>query len=91
MINKIKLLLLSVIIPLLFLAVATTPVQIFGCRNRGLLAFTLALISLLFALVSTIKGAKNRVKDKSNYLIWLICTVILALPAIYILILASRY
>jgi hypothetical protein len=82
-----KQVLLSAILPLLFLAVATTPVGFFGCRNRGLIALGLAVISVIFALITSILSLKNRLSGQPFNLILLICTIIQALPAIYILVL----
>jgi hypothetical protein len=42
------------VMPTLFLAVASTPVGVLGCRLRGLLALLIAFISGLAALGATI-------------------------------------
>jgi hypothetical protein len=88
--KTIKQILLSLILPMLFLAVATTPVGFLGCRNRGLIAVVLAIISAIFALITTIISLRNRLNGKLHNPISLICTVIQALPAVYILILAYQ-
>jgi hypothetical protein len=75
---------------MLFLAAATSPVEFLGCRNRGLTAIVLALISTVFALITAIIALRNRLQGKPHNPIALICTVIQALPAIYVLILAYR-
>jgi hypothetical protein len=46
--------------PLLFFAVAATPVEALGCRTRGLLAFAIALVSVLAGLGAAIMAIKGR-------------------------------
>ena len=75
---------------MLFLVVATSPVEFLGCRNRGLIAVMLALISAVLALITTIVNLRNRLQGKPHNPIILICTLIQALPAVYVLILAYQ-
>jgi hypothetical protein len=79
---------LPAIVPVLFLIVALTPVDVLGCRLRGLIALFIAFISALAALGATIVGAKARVRHDQNAIWWVTTTIILVTPAIAIIILA---
>ncbi len=74
--------------PLLFFAVAATPVHVLGCRTRGLLAFAIALVSVLGGLSAAIMAIKGRLQGDSNSHWWIGSAMILAIPAVSLLILA---
>jgi len=74
--------------PVLFLAVALTPVEVLGCFVRGLIALLIALISGLAALVAAIVGLKGRVRRDRNSIWWVLSTLILVIPVIAMIILA---
>jgi len=57
-----------------------TPVMIFGCVNRGLMALAVVLASTLAALATTWIGVRRPSTDPSRSL-WLLSTAILLLPA----------
>jgi hypothetical protein len=80
--------LLPSIAPLLFFAVAATPVDVLGCRTRGLLAFIIAFASVLSGLVAAIMAVKGRLRGDSRTFWWIGSALILALPAVGVLILA---
>jgi hypothetical protein len=81
-------LLLPSLAPLLFFAVAATPVHVLGCRTRGLLAFTIALASVLAGLIAAIMALKGRRQGDTQTLWWIGSALILAIPAVGALILA---
>jgi hypothetical protein len=74
--------------PLLFFAVATTPVELLGCRTRGLLAVSIALASVLAGLGAAIMAIKGRLQGDSQSHWWVGSALILAIPAIAVLFLA---
>ncbi len=76
------------VMPALFLAVASTPVEVLGCRLRGLLALLIAFISGLAALGATIVGAKGRVRHDQNTIWWVTSTLILVIPVIAMIVMA---
>jgi hypothetical protein len=76
------------IAPLLFFAVAATPVQTLSCRTRGLLAFIIALVSVLSGLAAAIMAIKGRLRGDSQTVWWIASALILAVPAVAVLILA---
>ncbi len=69
----------------LFIAVVLTPVELIGCRNRGLLAVALILLGLLAALVLAVRGSYRRWRggpgpqgDE------IVAVLLLMLPAVYL-------
>lgn len=74
--------------PILFFAVAATPLHVIGCRTRGLLAITIALISVLAGLAAAIRAIKSRLQGDSQAGWWIGSALILAIPTVGVLILA---
>lgn len=85
-------LILPALMPVLFFAVASTPVEVLGCLVRGLIALLIALISGLAALGAAIigakGGAKGRARHDKNSIWWLMSTLILVIPVIAMILLA---
>ncbi|MFB3886401.1 MAG: hypothetical protein ACE144_14345 [Thermodesulfobacteriota bacterium] len=91
---------LPAMMPILFFAVALTPVEVLGCFLRGFIALVIAFISGLAALGAAIVGAKGGAKggveegskgraghDK-NALWWGISTLVLVVPVVALIIMA---
>jgi hypothetical protein len=76
------------LLPAIFLVIARTPVEVLGCRTRGLTALLIALVSGLAALVTAMRGAKERARGHGNATWWVVSTLILVLPVIALIILA---
>ena len=76
--------LFPLVVPFAFFLVAATPVELLGCRTRGLLAVSIALAGGLSGLGCAIKGLVSKIKDLPGSGRWMISTVILALPVFYI-------
>ncbi len=70
---------------LLFLLITATPVEVFGCRNRGLMAAGVVLASTLAALGTTIVGARLQLRRDPNAVWWLASTLLLIIPAVILL------
>lgn len=79
---------LPAVMPVLFLVVALTPVEVLGCFLRGLIALLISLVSGLAALVTVIVGLKGRVRQGKNSIGWVLSTLILVIPVIALIILA---
>lgn len=75
-------------IPAIFFAVANTPIDWFGCRNRGLIAVTIALVGALAALAAMAMGLKKTFARKSDANLWVLSSLILLIPAVYIVAIA---
>lgn len=80
--------LLPAVVPALFFAVAATPVEVLGCRTRGLLAFIIALVGVLAGLGAAVMALKGRIRVDRHAIWWIASSVILAIPAVAVLIIA---
>ena len=76
------------IMPILFFVIVSMPVEVLGCRTRGLMALAIAFLSGLSALGTAMIGARRRMKGDGDSIWWLGSTVILVAPVIALLILA---
>ncbi len=76
------------LMPVAFLMIAATPVEVFGCRTRGWIALLMALISGLAALGTAAMGAKGRMRNDPHSPWWVASSIILVIPGIALLILA---
>ena len=80
--------LLPAIAPVLFLVVATTPVDVLRCRNRGLLAIAIAFLSVIAGLGSAVAGVRGRMKGDPADNWWATSALILAVPAVLLILFA---
>jgi hypothetical protein len=81
-------LILPAVLAIIFFMIVATPVEVFGCRNRGLLALLIALMSGLAALASAFKGATGRKRGDRYTLWWVASSLILVIPVVALVILA---
>ena len=84
----IRFLIIPSTLPGLFFAVALSPVDLLGCRTRGLIAFSLALLSGLTGIVTGIIAVKGRLKGEAGSEKWILTTLILTIPVAALLVLA---
>lgn len=80
--------LLPSLVPLLFCAVAATPVEWLGCRNRGLLALLIALVSMIAGLVAAVTAINRQRQGDPQARWWLKSAALLAIAPIFLIILA---
>ncbi len=80
--------LLPTFAPVLFLIVATTPVDFLGCANRGMLAAAIALLSIFAGMGAAATGLRGRMRGDSGSHWWATTALILALPAVLLIIFA---
>jgi hypothetical protein len=71
-----------------FFAVVATPVEAIGCRNRGLLAVSIAFISVLAGLGTAIIGVFIKGRKNPDAQWWILSTLILVIPPVALIILA---
>lgn len=77
----------AALLVVLFIAVVLTPVELIGCRNRGLLAVTLILLGLFAALALAIRGLWRRWRGGPGpQPDEIIAVLLLMLPAIYLVV-----
>ncbi len=81
-------LLLPALPSLIFVIVAAMPVEVVGCRLRGLLAAGIAMAGAMGGVVAVGKGLFERIRNRPGSGWWIAAGLILALPAIYVVSLA---
>jgi hypothetical protein len=79
---------LPLALPLVFFAVGFSPVEVLGCRNRGLLALAISFISGLLALGVAFMGIKEKTQNNPGSHWWVISALILAIPVVGMILLA---
>jgi hypothetical protein len=72
------------ILPAIFLVVASVPVELIGCRNRGLIAALVALAAGILGVAAAVKALMDRVRGDSHSSWWIASALILAIPAFLI-------
>jgi len=68
------------IAPLLIVGLFFTPVDVFGCATRGLMALGIALLSALLAFVAVGRGLYGQRKGDPMSSWWVLSAAILTLP-----------
>jgi len=76
---------LPALAPAAIVALYFTPVLLFGCVNRGLLAIAVVLGSALMAFVTASFGMRARIQGHPSANWWLLTTIILTLPLVLVL------
>lgn len=79
---------LPAIMPVLFSMIAATPVEVFGCRTRGLIALIISLVSGLASLGAAIMAIKGRIRGETSSVWWIASSLVLVVPVIALIILA---
>ena len=76
---------LPAIAPAAVIGLYFTPVVLFGCVNRGLLALAVVLLSTVTAVVTLRLSLRARVQNPLLSSWWLISTLILILPLVLVI------
>jgi hypothetical protein len=76
------------LLPAVFFVIASTPIEVLGCRKRGLISLLTAFISGLAALVMAMTGAKERVRGHRNAIWWGTSALILGVPVVALVLMA---
>jgi hypothetical protein len=71
---------IPLVAPAAIVALYFTPVEVFGCVNRGLMAVAVALLSTGAACATTAIGARALARRDASSTRWLLSTLILLLP-----------
>ena len=72
----------------LFFFVASTPVEVFGCFARGLIALLIAGLGLLGGLAAAIMAVKQKITGNHKGHWWIATALFLSVPAAALLFLA---
>jgi hypothetical protein len=79
---------IPLILPAIFFVVALLPVELLGCRDRGLIAALLAIAAGMFGIFAAVKALMGEVRGDSIYFLWMTSVLILSNPAIFIVLIA---
>jgi hypothetical protein len=77
------------ILPAVFFVAASLPVELLGCRTRGLIAGLLAIAAGILGSVAAMKGLIGKVRGDTHSFLWMTSALILAIPAIYIVLITT--
>jgi hypothetical protein len=80
--------LIPAVMPVIFFRVAMLPVEVWGCRTRGLIALLIAFVSGLAAIGAALMGLRGRMRGDKDALWWAASAIILAIPVVALLMLA---
>ena len=80
-----KHILVPAIAPIAIVVLYLTPVSLFGCANRGLMALAVVFISLIAGIATGVLGIRARLKGDSGSGWWIASTCVLATPALLVL------
>jgi hypothetical protein len=72
------------IVPAMFFAVASLPIELLGCRNRGLIAALIAIAAGILGIIAAVKALVGKVRGDANSSLWMGSAIILAIPAIFV-------
>ena len=83
-----KHIIIPLIVAAIFFVVASLPVELLECRNRGLIAPLLPIAAGILGIVAAVKALMGKVRGDSNSFLWMASALILAIPAIFIVLIA---
>ncbi|MEJ2192540.1 MAG: hypothetical protein P8Y39_09385 [Nitrospirota bacterium] len=75
-------------IPAAFLLVASMPVDVLGCRNRGLLAVGIAIVGALGSLGASMRAVVGRTRSEPHTYWWVLSALVMMMPAVVVVVLA---
>jgi hypothetical protein len=76
---------LPAIAPAAVIALYFTPVMVFGCVNRGILALCVVLVSAVAAFIAIGIGVRARAQRRASAPWWLLSALIFTLPLALVL------
>lgn len=74
--------------PAAFFLVASTRVEVLGCFNRGLLALSVAMASVIGGSILAVKGGLGRRRGDPDAHWWVLSALILSIPPAALIVLA---
>jgi len=86
--NKLRHILIPALVTAVFFFIVSLPVELLGCRNRGLVAVIIAIVTGLVGIAAAVKALIDKVRGDSNSYLWMTSALILAIPSIFIVLIA---
>ena len=80
---------IPLILPAVFFVVVLLPVDLFGCRMRGLIAAGLAIAAGVLGIVAAVKALLGKVRGDTQSFLWMASALILAIPVFFIVLVAT--
>jgi hypothetical protein len=74
------------IAPAIFFLIASLPVELLGCRNRGLIVGSVAVGAGIGGVVAAVKSLMGKMREDADSSLWMASALFLAIPAIYIVV-----
>jgi hypothetical protein len=76
-------------VTVIFFVIAALPVDVFGYRNIGLIAASIAVGAGLLGIVAAVRAIICKVRGDTTSSLWMMSALILAVPALFIVVSAS--
>ena len=73
----------------IFFVIAALPADVFGCRNLGLIAASIAVAAGFLGIVAAVRAIICKVRGDAMSSLWIVSALILAVPALFIVVSAS--
>ena len=89
MTSHLRYILLPTLFPALFLIFALTPVEVIGCRTRGLAVALIALAGGIIGIGTAITALVGKVRGLPDTHWWVVSSLILAISLVAVVILAG--
>jgi len=86
--NTLGHILIPTLVTAVFFFVVSLPVELLGCRNRGLIAVLIAIVAGITGIVAALKAIIDKIRGDSNSYLWITSALILAIPGIFIVLIA---
>jgi hypothetical protein len=77
------------IVPAIFFVIVFLPVELLGCRTRGLIAGLVGVTAGILGIVAAVRALMDRVSGDANSSLWMASALILAIPAVFIVVFAK--
>jgi hypothetical protein len=79
-----KHIIIPAIAPAVFFLIASLPVELLGCRIRGLIVVFVTVAAGIGGVIAAVKALMGKMRKDADSPLWMASALILAIPAIYI-------
>ena len=76
-------------VAVIFFIVALQPVEILGCRNRGLVASIIAIAAGIAGIIAAAKALRGKIRGEPKSPWWMASALIFSIPLFYIVFVAT--
>ncbi len=68
----------------LFFIAGALPLELIGCRNRGIVAAVVAIAAGGLGIAAAVRAITGRIRGDANSFLWMVSAFLLAIPALFI-------